>query len=182
MRKFSMWRTSFWDSAIWSTLRHLPAEHIRVYLHLVHGPTGDITGIYRISIGAIADDTDIDADHARAIIGDLADTGWCDYEHPVIWIIGHGNVVDQLGKEDWTSNPKWRTAAIRQLDALPNLAIVDRFRRRWGLPSTLPDLEGDIDKDAGYAKGIDRLSVDKSISSVSTRETDWGSVRLEGAA
>jgi hypothetical protein len=159
-----MMRTSFWDSPIWQTLRHLPADHLRVYLHLVHGPAGDITGIYRISVGQIAEDTDVDVDQVRLVIDDLADTGWCDYEHPVVWIVGHGCVIDQLGTADWTANPKWLTAATRHLDALPNLPIVDRFRRRWSLPpaapATPPPHSRDEDKDAGYRYPTDTLSTD----------------------
>lgn len=184
MRKFSMWRSTFWDAPIWHTLRTLSAEHLKVYLHLVHGPAGDITGIYRVSVGAIADDTDVEPDQVRAIIGELASTGWCEYEHPVVWIIGHGNVVDQLGKDDWTQNPKWRTAAIRQLEALPNLPIVDRFRRRWTLPAALPDPTGDQDIDAGYRYPTDRVSGAKGIDRVSSADDGpalaW--VGLGGAA
>lgn len=139
MRKFSMFRSTFWDSPIWLSLKKLPVDHLRVFLHLVHGPNCDITGIYRLSVGAIVDDTDVEPDMVRSIIETLANIGWCEFEPPVLWIFGHGNVVDQLGKEDWTANAKWKTAALRQLDALPTLPIVDRFRRRWALPTALPD-------------------------------------------
>jgi len=164
MRRFSLWRQSFWDAPIWLTLRNLPAEHLRVYLHLVHGPSADITGIYRLSVGQIADDTGVDADRVRTAIEEMANTGWCEYEPPIIWIVGHGNVTDQLGKSDWTSNPKWQTAAQRHLDALPALPIVDRFRRRWSLPpaaaATPPHHHGDKDKDAPYRYGTDTLSAE----------------------
>lgn len=160
MRKLTVTRASFWDSPIWETLCTLPAEHLRVFLHLVHGPNSHITGIYRLSIGAIADDAVIEPDLVRRIVDDLADTGWCEYEHPIIWIVGEGNVVDQLGKADWTSNPKWLTAAQRHVEALPNLPIVDRFRRKWDLPATLPDAGRHKDKAAPYRKGIDTLSAE----------------------
>ena len=162
MRKVSVFRPSFWDSPIWQTLRELPREYLAVYLHLVHGPNSEVSGIYRISAGQIAEDCRIDTDQVEAIINDLANTGWCEYERPILWIRGAGNICDMLGSQDWRDNDRWLRHTVRHLSGLPDCAVVRRFRWHWRLRDvSAPEspLEPPQSTDKDKEVGIDRVSV-----------------------
>jgi hypothetical protein len=115
-------------------LAKLGAAHLWVYLHLVHGPNNHVTGLYRISPAQIAEDTDLDTDEVRKIISELADTGWCDYEAPLIWIRGIGDINDQLGTTDFKRGEKWLKATMNHISDLPNdHRMVVAFCRFHGL-------------------------------------------------
>ena len=133
MSKGSFFPVKFWDSPIWETLKTLRDEHLRVYLLLVHGPTSEVSSIYRVSVAQIAEDAGLDPDTVRQVIAELCDTGWCEYEHPVLWIVGAGNINDKLGTKDFRGNASWLRATEKHLDSLPPNRLVDAFRRHHGL-------------------------------------------------
>jgi hypothetical protein len=151
MRKGSYFAASFWDSPIWQTLKGLPGDHLRVYLHLAHGPNSEISGLYRISVGQIAEDTDLDPDQVRSIVDDLVNVGWCDFEPPIIWIRGAGNICDQLGTRDFRRNASWITATERHVERLPLNRVVRAFCEFHRIsppePSGVPEGQGPTHRD-----------------------------------
>lgn len=158
MRRSSKFPTAFWDSPIWQTLKGLSADHLRVYLHLVHGPHAEVSGIYRLTPGMIADDIGSDPESVSNILGELADIGWCDWEPPVVWIRGTGNVLDQLETSDLHRNERWVKATRSHLAALPpGNRLVRAFRAHHALDAE----EGEEPEDKGGPVGrpIDRLCI-----------------------
>ena len=134
MAKGAFFPRNFWDSPIKDELRHLPAGHLWVFLHLAYGPSAHLSGLYRISVGAIAEDIGMEPDEVRAVIDDLARIGWCDVEYPLVWIRGAGNILDKLGTTDVRKNAAWVTATHRHLLDLPQTnRLVDAFRRYHGV-------------------------------------------------
>ncbi|WP_043758369.1 hypothetical protein [Imhoffiella purpurea] len=134
MAKGAFFPRNFWDSSIKDELWELPAGHFRVFLHLAYGPTAHLSGLYRISVGAIAEDTGLEPDEVRNAIDTLADIGWCDVEYPLVWIRGAGNILDKLGTTGIEKNPAWVKSTRRHLDDLPpSNRLVELFRRYHGL-------------------------------------------------
>lgn len=134
MAKGTLFPRNFWDSPIKDELRQLPAVHLWVFLHLAYGPTAHLSGLYRISIGAIAEETGFEPDEVRKALDDLADLGWCEVEYPLVWIRGAGNINDKLGTTDVRRNAAWVTATSRHLSDLPqNNRLVEAFRRYHGI-------------------------------------------------
>lgn len=134
MAKGTLFPRNFWDSPIKDELRYLPAGHLWVFLHLAYGPTAHLSGLYRISVGAIAEDTGLEPDEARKALDDLADLGWVEVEYPLIWIRGAGNILDKLGTTDVRKNAAWVTATNRHLNDLPQSnRLVEAFRRYHGI-------------------------------------------------
>jgi hypothetical protein len=128
MRKGSMFSTKFWDSDLHADLPNCPPGCIWVALHLMHGPGAEVSSIYRISIGQMAEDCHLTADEVRACLTKLVATGWCEYAHPIVWVRGYGNINDKLGTSDFRANPSWVKATQKHLEALPSNPVVERFR------------------------------------------------------
>lgn len=165
MAKGAHFPKKFWDSPIKDNLWRLPPGHLRVYLHLAFGPTAAVSGIYRISVGAIAEDTGLDPDEVRAAINDLSDLGWCEFEHPLIWIRGTGNILDKLGTTDVRRNQKWVAATLSHLDDLPaHNPLVSAFRRHHELPDDGVVHETADSLSIGYRCPTDRVSIGPSRS------------------
>ena len=152
MRKGSMFSIKFWDSDLRAALLECRPACIWVAFHLIHGPTAEVSSIYRVSIGQIAEDTGLSQDEVRACIAELCAADWCEYHHPVIWIRGHGNINDKLGTRDFRQNDSWVRATQKHLDAMPDSPLVERFRAyHW--PSPLPGGEGGGDPGGEGATG-----------------------------
>lgn len=173
MRRSSKFPTAFWDSPICSTLHGMSREHLMVYLHLVHGPHAEVSGIYRLTPGMIADDINSDPETVSCILNELTDTGWCDWEPPVIWIRGTGNVLDQLETSDLHRNERWVKATRSHLAALPpGNRLVRAFRACHALDAEdereLEDKGGPVGKPIdslpiAYRYPTDRLSVQEPV-------------------
>lgn len=149
MAKDTRFPRRFWDDPISVELQRLGADHLWVFLHLSTGPISHVTGLMRISVAQIGEDTGIDTDRVRVVLDDLANLGWCEIELPYLWIRGIGNINDKLGSLDFRRNIKWKMMTLSYLDSLPQGGIVERFRRYHGL---IPDPE---------PYGIDRVSIDR---------------------
>ncbi|MBK5965237.1 hypothetical protein CCR95_14350, partial [Thiocystis minor] len=123
----------------------LPSGHLRVFLHLAYGPTAHLSGIYRISVPAIAEDVEMEPDEVRLALRDLEKIGWCDVEYPLIWIRGIGNILDKLGTTRLTKNRAWVTSTDRHLSDLPEgHRLVSAFRDFHGLPSDAGEVGGEV--------------------------------------
>ncbi len=135
MAKGAHFPRAFWDSSLKTELWRFPQGHLRVFLHLAYGPSAHLSGIYRISVPAIAEDVDMDPEDVRLALRDLQAIGWCDVEYPLIWIRGTGNILDKLGTTGLAMNKAWVTSTARHLSDLPESnRLVGAFRGFHDLP------------------------------------------------
>jgi hypothetical protein len=136
MRKGSYFAASFWDSPIWQTLkgsaREITCGSICI-LRMVR--TRKFPGSTGSRSDMIAEDIGLDPESSARIVDDLVNIGWCDFEPPIIWIRGAGNICDQLGTRDFRRNERWLTATEKHVERLPLQSS------RSGVLRVSPDLD-----------------------------------------
>ena len=134
-------------SAWWLTpeFRGLNATAQRLLTMLWSSPQTPLCGIVEDEPAAWAARLDITPGAARSALAALYHAGFADIEpgEPLVGLLGH---IEAQLRGMPNQNAPWAANTQKALERLPELAVVRRFRERYGLPK----------KEAqprGYAKG-----------------------------
>ncbi len=134
MRKEHYFPPAKWTREFRQALR-LSDVHFKVYLYLESAPESHATGIYFITLGAVAEVLREERETVAKIVFDLERLNliFWDAEASVVWV--PCVCQEQFRWSTRANRDRARdfrlTEARRHLDNLPNSRLVDLFRHRW---------------------------------------------------
>jgi hypothetical protein len=112
MRDYGKVHTSFWSS---DTLACLSDDAKFLALYLLTCPHGNLSGVFRLPIAYVANDTGWESERLRKGFQTLSDAGWLrrdEDRNGWTWVL-------KWSKWNPPDNPNQRKAADKQLDAVP---------------------------------------------------------------
>lgn len=128
-RPYGIVPTATWSDKEFKSIRSLTDRLFKLYIYLHSSPYGNSIGLYRLTIGALADDLGVKSEQVIEDVKNLEASGLIMYdkEDSFVWVINQVHCQIQYAKTEGKAS----IGMARVFRGLPNMALKQAFGEKY---------------------------------------------------
>ena len=129
-RPYGMMPTAFWSEREFKPIRNLSDRQFKLYAYLLSSPNGNAIGLYRLTIGALTDDLNVQSEQALEDLQSLEVCGLIKYdkEDSFVWVI---NQVDCQIRYAKVGSGNVAISMAKIFRGLPEMSLKQDFMKKY---------------------------------------------------
>jgi hypothetical protein len=134
-RSYGMIRTSTWTDPVFREFRKCSCEAQRLYFYLLSSPSANMLGLYRQTLGSIADDIVCETNSVFDALTELQEKELVRYDkdNNWVWVVDLFAAQVELTKDGVLKpNDNFLKGVLAQLEGMPSIPLKKDFLNRYG--------------------------------------------------
>jgi hypothetical protein len=134
-RSYGMIRTATWTDPAFREFRKCSCEAQRLYFYLLSSPCANMLGLYRQTLGSIADDIICETNSVFDALTELKEKELVGYDkdNNWVWVVDLFAAQVELTKDGVLKpNDNFRKGVLALIEGMPNIPLKKDFLNRYG--------------------------------------------------